>query len=169
MPTSMLSTLALADSQINKFNENHDEQGRFASGDGGGASGDKVGDKPDHTGKIPVPAGIASKGAALANTLMQADRNMEQAISRSIDVQYRSGGRGARRTGPKARKEIQEAEAEKQKATVQYRQESERAAQFKAQHGISVTHAWEAHNNRDWPNYRVNTSGEGRKHYVPKE
>lgn len=144
----------------------------YAGGPGSGCSGPncgrpKVGTTPDHTGKIPVPADIARNGASLADSLQKASQRFDWAEREKSQLGYTKSGQ--RRTGPKFRREIEEAQKKSNVASKAYRDESTKSQAFEKENGIHPVQAWEAHHDRDWPNYKINTSGKGRTHYVPKE
>lgn len=142
-----------------------------AGGPGSGCTGEncgrKVGTTPDQSGKIPVPADIAKKGAEIADRLLRADNRTESAGRQHLAVQYNKANQ--MRRGPKAAKEIAQAKQEHEKARNDYFAVRKESEAFEKEHGLNTTNAWEAHNGRSWPNYRVNTKGGGPTHYVPKE
>lgn len=143
----------------------------FAGGPGSGCQGPscgrpKVGTKPDQTGKIPVSADIARNGAGLAESLQQASNRLDWASREKSSVGYNKSGQ--RRSGPKARKEADEAQKKYDAASKAYRDEVMKSEAFQKENGVHPVQAWEAHNDRDWPYYKVNSSGAGRTHYVPK-
>jgi hypothetical protein len=146
-------------------------EGLSAGGAGSGCQGPncgrpKVGTTPDHTGKIPVHPDVAKEGAGLAESLGSASNRYDSANRESTAVMYNKSNQ--LRRGPKAAKEIAEANKKKEAASKAYRDEASKSAVFEKQNGIHPVQAWEAHHDRDWPGYRVNSSGQGRKYYVAK-
>jgi hypothetical protein len=90
---------------------------------------------------------------------------MDGASRRAQDVKYNKSG--MRRSGPKAQKEIAEADAAYEKSTKAYRESIKQGEAFTQKYGLSYVAAWEAKNDRRWPNYRVDSSaGAKTTHYV---
>jgi len=105
----------------------------------------------DSKGRIIVPDAVAQEGYSLAQDFIDADRKMERANNKAVDLRLSKLKRD--------RKLAAEADRKYDEAVKEFQEVRKKVDEFEKKHGIDIIGAWQAHTGQYWPYYKVDSGG----------